>query len=231
MTNGVLLQAALNGDRDHPAAPRTPDELAAEARAAVGTGAVFLHLHPYDDHGRETLGAGPCAAALRAVRAACPGVEARADCVFVPGVRDAETISALAREIAGPGSPPASEPAGLGVRRVSVGSGPSRAVRGLIRKMGQELPEKGTYASIAGGAIPQPEANRLFSVEQRQARSSDSGSSPLPPLYLLMGEVNARSRRPASRPGPPRWIPRAWRLLRPPRRGARPLPPPGAVPP
>ena len=112
MTNGVLLQAALNGDRDHPAAPRTPDELAAEARAAVGTGAVFLHLHPYDDHGRETLGAGPCAAALRAVRAACPGVEARADCVFVPGVRDAETISALAREIAGPGSPPASEPAG-----------------------------------------------------------------------------------------------------------------------
>jgi hypothetical protein len=33
MANGNgLLQAALNGDRDHPAAPRTPDELAAEAR-------------------------------------------------------------------------------------------------------------------------------------------------------------------------------------------------------
>jgi uncharacterized protein (DUF849 family) len=68
------LHAALNGDRDHPATPRTPDELAADARAAVDAGAVTLHLHPYDDDGRETLAAEPCAAALRAVRAACPGV-------------------------------------------------------------------------------------------------------------------------------------------------------------
>lgn len=70
-----LLQAALNGDRDHPATPRTPAELAAEARAAVDAGATSLHLHAYDDDGRETLAAEPCAAALRAVRAACPGVE------------------------------------------------------------------------------------------------------------------------------------------------------------
>jgi uncharacterized protein (DUF849 family) len=69
-----LLQAALNGDRAHPALPRTPAELAAEARAAVAAGARSLHLHPYDDDGRETLAAAPCAAALRAVRAACPGV-------------------------------------------------------------------------------------------------------------------------------------------------------------
>lgn len=70
----LLLQAALNGDREHPAAPRTPGELAAEARAAVDAGAGSLHLHPYDDDGRESLAATPCAAALRAVRAACPGV-------------------------------------------------------------------------------------------------------------------------------------------------------------
>jgi 2-methylisocitrate lyase-like PEP mutase family enzyme len=99
-------------------------------------------------------------------------LEAGADCVFVPGVTDAETISALTREIAGPlnvlagpGAPPTSDLAGLGVRRVSVGSGPSRAVMGLVRRMGRELLEEGTYASIAEGAIPYPEANRLFSVE------------------------------------------------------------------
>ncbi|MBA2630523.1 MAG: 3-keto-5-aminohexanoate cleavage protein [Thermoleophilaceae bacterium] len=69
-----LLQAALNGDRAHPAAPRTPAELAREARAAVEAGAMSLHLHPYDEDGRETLEAEPCAAALRAVRAACPGI-------------------------------------------------------------------------------------------------------------------------------------------------------------
>ena len=68
-----LLQAALNGNREHPAAPRTPKELAAEARAAIEAGAVSLHLHPYDREGSETLAATPCAAALRAVRAACPG--------------------------------------------------------------------------------------------------------------------------------------------------------------
>jgi len=72
------LKACLNGGRsrgEHPAIPRIPDELAAEAAAAVEAGARVLHLHPYDDAARaETLAAAPCAAALRAVRAACPGV-------------------------------------------------------------------------------------------------------------------------------------------------------------
>src|ERR1700682_5185353 len=68
------LHAALNGDRIHRRAPRTPDALAAEALAAVEAVAVSVHLHPYDEAGRQTLEGAPCAAALRAVRAACPGV-------------------------------------------------------------------------------------------------------------------------------------------------------------
>src|SRR5215210_932647 len=70
----MLLQAALNGNRAHPALPRTPPELAAEGRAAVDAGARVLHLHPYDGEGRQTLDAEPCAAAILAVRAACPGI-------------------------------------------------------------------------------------------------------------------------------------------------------------
>ena len=69
-----LLQAALNGDRDHPAVPRTPEELASEARASVDARARVLHLHPYDQDGRQTFEAEPCAAAIRAVRAVCPGI-------------------------------------------------------------------------------------------------------------------------------------------------------------
>ena len=72
-----MLQACLNGSRtsaEHPAIPRTPAELARAGHAAVEAGAQVLHLHPYDAAGAETLAAGPCAAALRAVRAACPGV-------------------------------------------------------------------------------------------------------------------------------------------------------------
>ena len=73
----ALLKACLNGSRtddEHPAIPRTPEELAAEGRAAVEAGAQVLHLHPCDDQGAETLAAEPCAAALRTVHAACPGI-------------------------------------------------------------------------------------------------------------------------------------------------------------
>jgi uncharacterized protein (DUF849 family) len=70
----IFLQAALNGDRDHPAAPRTPQAIAEQARIAVAAGAHSVHIHAYDDDGRETLDAGPCAQAIRAVRAACPGI-------------------------------------------------------------------------------------------------------------------------------------------------------------
>ncbi|HET7855966.1 MAG TPA: 3-keto-5-aminohexanoate cleavage protein [Gaiellaceae bacterium] len=69
-----LLEVALNGSREHPNAPRTPDELAEATRACVDAGARVLHLHPYDASGRETLAAEPCAAAVQAVAAACPGV-------------------------------------------------------------------------------------------------------------------------------------------------------------
>lgn len=74
MPHELFLQAALNGDRDHPAAPRTPERLAAEARASVTAGAQSVHLHPYDAEGRETLDAEVCATTIRAVRAACPGI-------------------------------------------------------------------------------------------------------------------------------------------------------------
>lgn len=69
-----LLEAALNGSRDHARVPRTAEPLAEAARAAVAEGARAIHMHPYDALGRETLAAEPCAAALKAVRAACPGV-------------------------------------------------------------------------------------------------------------------------------------------------------------
>jgi uncharacterized protein (DUF849 family) len=71
-----LLEVALNGTRptsEHPAIPTTPTEIAKEARATVGVGAEVVHLHAYDD-GAETLAAQPCAATLRAVRAACPEI-------------------------------------------------------------------------------------------------------------------------------------------------------------
>ena len=72
MPASVFLQAALTGDRVHPAAPRTPRAIADAARAAVDAGAQSVHVHAFDDAGRETLDAVACGRVLRAIRARCP---------------------------------------------------------------------------------------------------------------------------------------------------------------
>jgi uncharacterized protein (DUF849 family) len=72
MRSTPFLQAALNGDRIHPAAPRHPIAIAAAARAAVEAGAQSVHVHAFDDAGRETLESAACARVLRAIRDLCP---------------------------------------------------------------------------------------------------------------------------------------------------------------
>jgi uncharacterized protein (DUF849 family) len=72
MQTTIFLQAALNGDRIHPAAPRHPATIAEAARAAVDAGAQSVHVHAFDDAGLETLEGAACAKVLRAIRALCP---------------------------------------------------------------------------------------------------------------------------------------------------------------
>ncbi|MBV9157608.1 MAG: 3-keto-5-aminohexanoate cleavage protein [Acidobacteriaceae bacterium] len=72
MHNGVFLQAALNGDRIHAAAPRTANAIAEAARRAVDAGAQSVHVHAFDDAGREILDGAACARVLRSIRALLP---------------------------------------------------------------------------------------------------------------------------------------------------------------
>src|SRR5713101_7491016 len=72
MQTSIFLQAALNGDRIHPAAPRTPTAIAEAARVAVDAGAQSVHVHAFEDTGRETLDGAACAKVLRAIRTLCP---------------------------------------------------------------------------------------------------------------------------------------------------------------
>ncbi len=95
--------------------------------------------------------------------------DAGADCLFVPGVRDAETIGRLAKAIRGPlnilavsGTPPAAELQRLGVARVSVGSGPMRATLGLVDRIAKELRERGTYTLITEGQLSYAEVNQML---------------------------------------------------------------------
>lgn len=72
-----MLQACLNGFRGHdfsPVVPLTPEALARDAVACLAAGANEFHIHPRDAHGRESFAADDIGAALKAVRAAVPGV-------------------------------------------------------------------------------------------------------------------------------------------------------------
>ena len=94
--------------------------------------------------------------------------DAGADCVFAPGLYDAETIARLVRDVkcpvnilGGPGSPSVPELEKLGVARVSVGSSPMRATLGLVKRIGEELKSSGTYTMLEGG-IAYGDVNKML---------------------------------------------------------------------
>lgn len=82
-------------------------------------------------------------------------VDAGADGVFVPGVMDADSISALTARIpvpvnlmVGPGSLSVDELGRLGVARVSLGSGVAQAAYAVARRAAEELAATGTYDTL-----------------------------------------------------------------------------------
>lgn len=91
------------------------------------------------------------------------------DCIFVPGVTDAATITAIVQGIdgpvsvlAGPATSPVAELERLGVRRVSMGSAPMRSTLAHLRRIARELQSTGTYRLQTEDTIPYAETNRLF---------------------------------------------------------------------
>jgi 2-methylisocitrate lyase-like PEP mutase family enzyme len=96
-------------------------------------------------------------------------LKAGADCIFVPGLRDPETIRTVVNEwkspiniLAGPGVPSIPELTRLGVKRISYGSGPMRSAMGLLRRMCEEAKATGTYEAMTQGAISHAELNELM---------------------------------------------------------------------
>ncbi|MGC1904802.1 MAG: isocitrate lyase/phosphoenolpyruvate mutase family protein [Candidatus Acidiferrum sp.] len=96
--------------------------------------------------------------------------QAGADCLFAPGVKDADTIAKLVRAIDGPlnillsaGAPTIRELEQMGVARASAGSGVMRASLGYARRVARELLEAGTYNSMLDGAVPFAELMTILS--------------------------------------------------------------------
>lgn len=102
--------------------------------------------------------------------------EAGADCLYVPGIRDIETIRELVAAVDGPvnvvmglaGAPVSlAELRDAGVARVSIGGSLARACFGLVRRAAEEMRDQGTFR-FAGGQIPDAELCTLFSTRNQQ---------------------------------------------------------------
>lgn len=126
-------------------------ERVAAARAAAPAGAFVLNARtdtyllskdPFDE----------------TVERARRYVDAGADCVFVPGVVDEDTIRRLVAAVPAPlnlvaglaSTTPAPTLFSLGVKRVSLGGSIARAALSLVERAGQELLETGTLGFLDG---------------------------------------------------------------------------------
>jgi len=106
--------------------------------------------------------------------------EAGADCIFVMPVWEKETIATLVKEINAPINilsnpgigagilpPSVRELQDLGVARLSLGSGLMKATLALIKKVADELSEKGTYNILFDALTPVPDAAMAYQMAIR----------------------------------------------------------------
>jgi len=155
----------FTGDRASPLHDRelAVERIAAARTAADAAGAPFVLVGRSD----ALLVGRPVAEAVDRANAY---LAAGADCAFVPGASDADTIALLVRELTGPlnvvmgltGSKlTMAELADLGVRRVTVGGSLIRAMYGHLRRAADELRNSGTF-SYAEDQIPHTALNDVF---------------------------------------------------------------------
>lgn len=165
---GLNLEDTMSGVSDALAPVAAQVEKIAAIREVGATRGVPLVLNARTDVYLLGIGA-PEGRFDEAVTRLDAYRQAGADCLFVPGVRDAATIERLVAAIdgpvnvlAGPGTPPVAELQRLGVARVSAGSAAMRATLGLMRRITAELRDQGTYGSLLDGAMSYDEVNALF---------------------------------------------------------------------
>jgi 2-methylisocitrate lyase-like PEP mutase family enzyme len=158
---GANLEDAVNGGLF--GIDEAVDRIAA-ARAAAPSGTFVLNART-DTYFAGTRGDVFTETAERALRY----LEAGADCVFVPGVAEQDTIRRLAAAIPGPlnvvaglaNTIDAPTLFSLGVKRVSLGGSLARAALSMVERAGRELHDSGTLGFL-DGAISYADLQRRF---------------------------------------------------------------------
>jgi 2-methylisocitrate lyase-like PEP mutase family enzyme len=102
-------------------------------------------------------------------------VELGADCLYPPGIRTREQITAVVQAVApkpvnllvSTNTFSVAEIAAMGVRRISVGGTLARVAWTAVMRSAREIAESGKFDSFAG-TVPNSELNALFAGERRQ---------------------------------------------------------------
>ncbi|MDG4785890.1 isocitrate lyase/phosphoenolpyruvate mutase family protein [Micromonospora sp. WMMD1102] len=125
----------------------------AAARAAADEAGVPLYVNARVDTFLRGAGGLP-----ETLDRAAEYLRAGADGIFVPGVVDPDTVTALVvgipapvNVLAGPGAPTVPELAGLGVGRVSLGSSVAAAAYAVVRRAATQTYGAGGYDALDGG--------------------------------------------------------------------------------
>lgn len=164
---GVNVEDCVPGASDLVPLSLQTDKIGAIVKAAVTAG-VPVVINARTDGFLRAMGPAESRLATTIERGRA-FLAAGAECVFVPGVRDRDTIAALVQGIAGPvnilavaGTPPVPELQRLGVARVSLGSGPMRATLAVVRDIARQLKTAGTYGAFTDRAIDYDDVNELM---------------------------------------------------------------------
>jgi len=90
------------------------------------------------------------------------------DCLYPMGLAEKNAISEFVKAVEKPvnimarrDAPTIPELEEIGVKRLSLGPGPMYALMGLLKKIGRELKQEGTYDALLEGAITFDELNAL----------------------------------------------------------------------
>lgn len=141
------------------------ERIRAARQAADDTGTVFTltaRCEVYYTHFTD-----PYAEAVKRLNAY---YEAGADCLFVPGLNDLESLSQLVRDVDGPvsfGMGATPEPMTLamledaGIRRVSTGGGLTRATFGLLASAVSDIVTKGEFGYL-DGSLSEAKINQVL---------------------------------------------------------------------
>jgi 2-methylisocitrate lyase-like PEP mutase family enzyme len=158
---GLNLEDAGGDPAQHAARIATVRRVGRELR-------VNLVINARTDLYWDRTGGDPASRFERSCERARTYIDAGADCVFIPGVTDEDTIRRFVEALRFPlnvlaaaGTPPIRRLQELGVARVSVGSGLARAAMGLTSRIARELKTSGTFEGMLQGAVPYS-LSRLF---------------------------------------------------------------------